>query len=220
MRKPPPKARPIVARPAEPQVAVERKRVYRPMEETVAVVIPTIPPREQLLQRALRSVWEQTSPVNSIIVQYDLHKEGAWVNRWRGAQQVKTKWTAFLDDDDELYPNHIEHLMYCAQATNADMVWGWFDVVGGSDPWPHYRGKQYDPAVPHVVPITYMVKTELLLSTPGFREDPLNTGAWDVQDQPVVDSLVASGAKLYADPATTWKWYHNSGNTSGRPDRW
>ena len=198
----------------------------RDPKETVTVVIPSIPPRRELLKRALNSVYVQTSPVDAINVSYDIRKEGAWVNRWNGAQTVKTKWTAFLDDDDELLPNHIEHLLYCAEATQSDMVWGWFDVVGGIDPWPHYRGKQYDPSEPHVVPITYMVKTELLLATPGFSADPLNTGAWDVQDMPVLDALVANGAKLYADPATTWLWHHDSGssggpgNTSGRPDRW
>lgn len=212
---------PKVHVPSDPVVPVSTyKAPPRDPKESVTVVIPSIPPRGHLLQRALKSVWNQTSPVDAIVVAYDNHKEGAWVNRWNGAQSVRTKWTAFLDDDDELMPNHIEHLMYCAQATDADMVWGWFEVAGGIDPWPHYRGKQYDPKQPHVVPITYMVKTELLLATPGFSADPLNTGAWDVQDQPVVDELFRNGAKLYADPATTWIWHHDSGNTSGRPDRW
>src|SRR5687768_9993697 len=101
---------------SEPRLKVERQRppytsqktepapvVLRDPNETVTAVIPTIPTRRELLQRALASVHAQTSPVDAIAISYDLHHQGAWTNRWNATQTVKTKWLAYLDDDDEWY---------------------------------------------------------------------------------------------------------------------
>jgi hypothetical protein len=32
--------------------------------------------------------------------------------------------------------------------------------------------------------------------------------------------LAASGATFLHVPHRTWRWHHDSGNTSGRPERW
>jgi glycosyltransferase involved in cell wall biosynthesis len=152
----------------------------------------------------------------------DTEHEGAWVTRNRAAAAVRTEWTAFLDDDDELLPIHVEHLLSVAAEHQADVVWGWFRVVGGGDPFPHYRGKQYDPAQPHVVPITYMVRTELLRAAVermgGFMPDTI--GAWDNQDMPLLSEFAAQGGRMVASPETTWVWHHHGANTSGLPTRW
>lgn len=189
------------------------------MNPGVTIVIPTIPPRVDMVQRAVASVLAQTCPVANILVVPDTERAGAWATRWRGALQVTTEWTGFLDDDDVLLPHHVEHLLAVAAREQADMVWGWFQIEGPNpDPFPHYRGKQYDPASPHIVPITYLARTAMLQRTPGFQPD--TGGVWDVQDQPVLDGMCAQGARLFADPETTWLWYHHYRNTSGLPDRW
>lgn len=184
----------------------------------VTVVIPSIPTRHAFLDRAIRSVLAQDHPPVSLVTVFDRHREGAWATRWKGAQQVTTTWTAFLDDDDEFMPHHLAHLLAVAAEHEADMTWGWFQVVGNPDPFPHYRGRQYDPGQPHIVPITYLVRTELLLAGPGFQSDTI--GSWDLQDKPVIEGVLAAGGRLHADPLDTWVWHHHGANTSGMPDRW
>jgi len=184
----------------------------------VTAVIPSIPSRTSMLDRAIKSVFSQTHPVSNLIVGVDHHREGAWTTRWRAAQQVTTEWTAFLDDDDEWMSHHVALLLNTASENNADMTWGWFSVNGNPDPFPHYRGRQYDPAQPHIVPITYIVRTELLLAGSGFQSD--SVGSWDLQDKPVLEGIIAAGGRLHADPRDTWIWHHHGTNTSGLPTRW
>src|SRR3546814_8974957 len=45
---------------------------------------------------------------------------------------VRPKWIAFLDDDDEFLPDHLRKLVEHAEATDADVVYPWFELnVGG-----------------------------------------------------------------------------------------
>lgn len=184
----------------------------------VTICIPTIPPRAHLLERAVDSVRKQDYPCD-LSVWSDADHSGAWGTRNQAARQATTEWIGFLDDDDKLLPWHVSHLLEMAEEHDADMVWGWFEVIGGQDPFPHYRGKQYNPEQPHIVPITYLVRRELWLDSPGFQPD--ENGVWDLQDQPVVDAVYEkSGGKLFASETITWHWFHHGQNTSGLPSRW
>lgn len=191
------------------------------LESGVTIVIPTIPPRGALLARAVVSAMRQTHMPAALSVAVDIFREGAWTTRNRALATVATEWTAFLDDDDELYPFHLQLLMKLARDEQADLVWGWFDVAGGKDPFPMHRGKPFDPDHPHIVPITYMVRTGLLheavAATGGFLPD--EAGAWDNQDQPLFVEMARRGKTACTDRAT-WRWHHHSANTSGLPDRW
>lgn len=187
----------------------------------VTIVVPTIPPRANLLARAITSAMRQTRPIAAISIAVDNEHEGAWATRNRALAAVRTEWTAFLDDDDELYRFHVEALLDLADAEHADLVWGWFDVAGGQDPFPMHRGRTFNPDEPHIVPITYMVRTDLLheavAATGGFLAD--EAGAWDNQDQPLFVEMARRGKTACTDRAT-WRWHHHSGNTSGLPTRW
>lgn len=183
----------------------------------ITVCIPSIPPRFEFLKRAVDSVTSQELPASAIAIAMDNDREGAWTTRMKAIKMAQTEWVAFLDDDDEFLPGHLSVLMEHAKYHNADCVWGWFEVIGGGDPWPHYRGRQYDPAQPHVVPITYIVRRELLMDGPGFQPDAY--GAWDLQDMPVLNHIHANG-KMIAANDITWKWHHHGKNTSGLPNRW
>lgn len=195
------------------------------MKRDVTVCIPTIPTRAWMLKRAIWSVQEQTHQASAIAVAQDLKREGAWVTRNRAAEMSQTTWTAFLDDDDAFAVGHLDLLLTVADREQADVTWAWFEVVGGGDPFPHYRGRQYDPANPHVVPITYLVRTELLreamVKMGGFQADtPGGGGVWDLQDMPLLNMFVELGGKLFADPTSSWFWHHHGNNTSGMPHRW
>ena len=188
----------------------------------ITVAIPTIPPRRLQLWRALESVDAQTMPAAAVVVAVDHWHDGAWTTRNRAARMSKTAWTAFLDDDDELLPHHLETLYRVAAEENADLVVPWFTVVGGTDPFPQDRGRQWDPQNPHVFPITYLVRTSLLHAAMdvcgGFLPD--EDGSWYFQDGPLIETFVRLGGRVRCIPDITWKWHHWGANTSGLPGRW
>jgi hypothetical protein len=191
------------------------------MTPGVTVVIPTIPPRAHLLARAAVSAMRQTRPPAAFSIAVDTDHEGAWATRNRALWNVGTEWTAFLDDDDEMYAFHLETLLDLAAETSAGLVWGWFDVAGGQDPFPMHRGREFDPDNPHIVPITYLVRTAVLhravAATGGFLAD--EAGAWDNQDQPLFVEMARIGGTACIERAT-WRWHHHATNTSGLPTRW
>jgi hypothetical protein len=190
---------------------------------TTSVVIPSIPPRVGYLQRAIASVIAQDHPVDTIVVAVDHAKVGAAVTRNRGLMSVQTDWVLFLDDDDEFYPQHVRRMLEHAAETDADYVYSWFDVAGGGDPFPstHYT-EPFNPEAPIQTTITTLVRTELAKSV-GFlrRCDGALVGGmtWGEDYQFTLECLRA-GAKISHLVEKTWIWHHDSGNTSGRPDRW
>lgn len=192
------------------------------MPDTVGVAIPSIPVRSGLLQRAVGSVLSQTYPVRQISISVDHERLGAAGNRQRALNGIAddTDWVAFLDDDDTFMPQHVEKLVNFARETGADYVFPWFEVVQGIDPFPQHFGKKYDVAAPTHTTITVLVRTELAKSI-GF-ERPLNgDGAGGSgEDWDFTLRCIKAGARIEHLPERTWYWYHNSGNTSGRNDRW
>ena len=188
---------------------------------SVTVCIPSIPSRSNLLAtRAIPSVLAQNFPASEIAVSIDRTGLGGWANRNKTIEMAGSEWIAFLDDDDELLPNHLELLVKASADSGADVCWGWFDVVGGTDPFPQHRGRQWDPENPHIFPITALIRRSLVLDSGAtFKADPDNTGNWGVQDYPFWRSLSDAGGKFCAIHDTTWRWYHHENNTSGLPSR-
>jgi glycosyltransferase involved in cell wall biosynthesis len=166
-------------------------------------------------------VFAQTRPADAVVVNIDHHKQGAWWNRNQTIMMANTKWIAFLDDDDELLPCHIEFLTDLANHHHADVAWGWFEVRGGTDPFPQHRGRQWDINDPHIFPITALVNRELIMdANASFHGDPDGTGNWEVQDLPFWKALHNAGGTFVGAPDTTWLWHHHTRNTSGLPGRW
>ena len=190
--------------------------------DTVSVCVPSILTRSHFLtSRVFPSVLKQTHPVSEICISLDLKKEGAWENRNNAIKMANSEWIAFLDDDDEFQPHHVRTLLTAADENKADVVWGWFDVIGGSDPFPMHRGLQWDVNAPHIFPITCLVRRSLIMDSNAiFMPDNQNMGAWQHQDFPFWKSICDAGGKFLAIPDTTWNWYHHDANTSGLPNRW
>lgn len=188
----------------------------------VTAVIPTIPPRSTgKLGRALKSALRQTRSVDAISLAIDTRHEGAAVTRNRALAGVTTEWSAFLDDDDEWLPGHIDILLHAAERTGADVIYPWFDVPEGFDPFPQFEGQEFQRLaleVQNYIPVTVLARTELIRSTGGFQaigppDNPCDDhGAWK--------ALLAGGAKFAHVNARTWLWHWHAGNTSGRGDRW
>lgn len=187
------------------------------MKPGVSVVTPWHQQRKTngMLDRAARSVAAQTIPVHHILAE-DIHHLGAAITRAHGLALVETEWTAFLDSDDEMDPDHIEQLLACAERERADYVYPWFRVVGGTDPFPMFFGKPFDPTAPNSTTITILVRTELA-KTVGFAADPaVQVGG---EDFLFTKGCIAAGAKIVHHPARTWTWWHHGANSSGLPTR-
>jgi len=188
----------------------------------ITVVIPTIPTRRQTyLHRALDSVLQQTLSPDALIVEVDHRHAGAAATRNAGLEKVTTPWVAFLDDDDEFLPEHLALCRTHAMLTGADMVYPWFEVPEGWDPFPDREGQAFDPVVletRNTIPITVLIKTELIKAVGGFEpkgppDNPCDDwGAWI--------KVRNAGAKIEHLNRRTWLWHWHGGNTSGRGDRW
>jgi len=194
------------------------------VSDSVIIVIPSIPGRAKMLARAVQSVAEQSYPCQ-VVVEIDHERRGAWWTRNRGIERALDEspdWIGFLDDDDYLLHHHVEFLLACADGHDADVVWPWFEVNGGTDPFPQHRGRQYDPEQPHIFPITYLARGEAVraaMDDGGFRPDP-GIGSWESQDYPFVTALWhATGGRFHGTVERTWVWSHHGGNTSGLPNR-
>lgn len=190
----------------------------------ITVVIPSIPPRASLLNRALSSVQLQTLPAGAISVAVDTERQGAAATRRRALAGATSAWTAFLDDDDEMRweseYRHLELLAAHAEETNADFVYSWFDTYPlGRDPFPvEFLTAPWWPDRPRHTTITVMVKTELAKevnfelsgSTPEFANE----------DWIFILKCNELGKISHLSNVKTWTWHHDSGNTSGLPTRW
>lgn len=174
-----------------------------------------------LRERALPSIYAQTYAVDAIAIANDTTRTGAWTTRNNAIAMAKTDWVALLDDDDELLPHHLELLIATAEEQQADVVWGWFEVIGGSDPFPSDRGRQWNVNEPHVFPISTLIRRDLILAANAeFTVDAKDWGSWYEQDFPFWKAIHDIGGKFYAIPDITWRWYHHGKNTSGLPSRW
>jgi hypothetical protein len=168
-----------------------------------------------MLDRCARSVRAQTVPVEHILAE-DIHHLGAAITRAHGLHLVQTEWTAFLDSDDEMDPDHIEHLLAHASETGADYVYPWFRVHGGTDPFPMFYGRTFDPTCPNSTTITILVRTELAKQV-GFTRDP-NTQV-SGEDYAFTLGCVAAGAHIVHLPRRSWTWHHHGLNSAGLPNR-
>lgn len=193
-------------------------------DDKVTAVIPAHLPnlRNGMLDQAIRSASQQTRPVDALAVAVDVDHAGAATTRNRALSTVRTQWTAFLDSDDLWYPHHLEALLDTAHSTGADVVYPWFDVPDGFDPFPQYEGRPFNAdvirGVQNHVPITVLARTEYLHRVGGFqhRGDPTNP----CEDWGMWIKLLDLGAKFVHHNGRTWQWRWHSGNTSGSGERW
>lgn len=212
---------------------------------TVAVCVPTIPNRRDQLDRALLSVDRQsiTSDVTltaNVVVDDD--GDGAAVTRnraWRLTDE-NIDWIAFLDDDDEFRPNHIQACLNHARDNDADLVYPWFNIhnhgggdISQNDPLRvpvgnHYvspYGVTFNDALKHelmtrnnFIPITVLVKRSYLDKVGGF---PIpGTDEWSedcCEDWGLWRRLLSADATFSHLPRRTWVWNWHGKNTSGKP---
>lgn len=198
---------------------------------TIAVCIPTIPPRRAFLREALSTVLDQTRPPDEIIVVTDVHGNGAAATRNHAWRRASAEWIAFLDDDDTLDMNHLSTLEQ--HSADADLVYPWFALPNGTDPLAVMHNGALVSAfgVPfgdeqrthlltqgNFIPVTVLVRRAWLEKVDGFPQ-PL-TERWphtECEDWGCWQELARAGARFKHVPERTWTWRWHGQNTSGKP---
>jgi hypothetical protein len=213
----------------------------------VTVCIPSIPPRAALLRRAVDSVLAQDMPVN-LSVYVDREKRGAAYARDQALTGARTRWVAFLDDDDVLDPGHVRKLLSTAVAHGAGYVWSRFrigypfmrpncvgtpqpgDYATQDGPAPLGAGtfQQWNDEQPAQTTVTTLVRRDVALDVGGYsgkldRQNPGTIGRQRAGEDWLFtlacrELLGREGMRHH--PEVTWTWMHHDSNTSGRPDRW
>jgi hypothetical protein len=171
----------------------------------ITVVIPTIPPRETLLRRALDSVVGAKTRIEQdmdvlveILVVPDIEHDGAAKTRHQGLLAVETEWVAFLDDDDVMHPDHLTQLYGAALDFGADYVWSRFQIIKEDHVWAvcdepcelpdahhRYQHSGYDEVLTHLHPRTEVIQGPVFLGDKAFSQ-------WDDNDpcQTTITTLV------------------------------
>jgi glycosyltransferase involved in cell wall biosynthesis len=205
---------------------------------SVAVVVPTIPGREAELARALASVRAQTRKPDQVVVERDSLRTGAWEARNRALARVTADVVAWLDDDDELKPNHLRACMRVMEQSpeRPDLVYP-APVVRGTDPtavsvqgvWRSPWGVRFGPEqAAHIrraasfIPMTHVVRTAAVRAVGGFRAgyevDTEGIGRrYRGEDEDYLIRLLDAGAVFEHLDARTWIWHRDGPRTAGRP---
>lgn len=186
----------------------------------ITVAIPTIPPRTGpggLLRQAVYSVKKQTlQPSGGISCALDVLRQGAAVTRQRALDGVRTEWVAFLDDDDVMYPQHLETLSDLVRDDAGDVAYSWFD---GNNPFPQHRGRQMNPADPHHTTMTLLVRTEIAKDV-GFSSHHPEGWTLPQEDWQFILGCLGVGARFVGTGEVTWHYRIHGSNTSGLATRW
>jgi glycosyltransferase involved in cell wall biosynthesis len=171
---------------------------------TVAAIIPTLIERRDMAKRAVGSVIAQVQPVDQIVVRLDAARDGPAVTRNRAVGCCDTEWLAFLDDDDEWLPRHVETLV--ANSGGADVVYTDCEV----------RGEHTNDLVVNIdfdpfrllrfnfIPVTTLVRRSAFLEAGGF--DPADR----YEDWELWKRLARLGAAFTHVPETTWVYRFHS----------
>jgi glycosyltransferase involved in cell wall biosynthesis len=195
--------------------------------DSVTVVTPHIPGRQFELTRATASVAAQTFQPDYHIVSTDKRRLGAAATRNEALYHVSTTWVAFLDDDDEFLPHHLDTLIQNAIRSGSTVVYSGCRVLDSQgmviplkEEWGRF-GKAFDPELLQqkaYMPVTSLVYTTLaklaLFGPPSHNPESF------YDDWGFYVRLMSLGATFLHVPEVTWIWHHHGKNTSGQPNRW
>jgi glycosyltransferase involved in cell wall biosynthesis len=189
------------------------------VKTNVTVIIPHIATRRAKLDRALASVRAQTVEPKDVLVITAEPGEYAASVRNRALVEVHSRFVAWLDDDDEMLPDHLETLLRYEDF--ADVVYPAcrvLDAYGREIPireeWGR-PGRVFDAELlrqKSYIPVTSLVNTRLARAA-GFdtREH--------YEDWGFYKRLLDLGARFFHVNEVTWVWHHDGGNTSGKPGK-
>lgn len=189
----------------------------------ITVIIPHIPERPNRLANAIRSVALQSVKPREIIIATDTEMMGSAHTRNRALDKVSTTWVAFLDDDDEFLPHHLETLIDTADDSGADVIYSGCRVInpalGGDIPVREEWGRFNHAFNPKIlrersyIPVTSLVRTCMAQIAQFGPPDHDLTSPYD--DWGFYLRLLDHGAMFVHVPVVSWIWHHHGNNTSG-----
>lgn len=206
---------------------------------TVCVAIPTIPGREDLLDRAVESAKNQTRKFDQLLVERDSLRTGAAEARNRLLERVQTDVIAWLDDDDTFLP---AHLSYCMRVLErplgslekpVDLVYPIPKIFGRDPTAVTYQGHLVGPwkirfgpeQEAHLrrngsfIPMTHLVRTDRVREIGGFKDGYMvdEGRRYRGEDEDYLIRLLDAGAVFEHLPKRTWLWNAHPGtSTAGR----
>jgi hypothetical protein len=195
----------------------------------VTVITPTIPPRGELLNRAIRSVVSQTLQPAAHLIMADIGRVGAPKMMDDCLRHARTEWVATLADDDELLPHHLQTLTDLLENTGADIAYTHFRYsnLGNGGHLEQFRGLPFDHDNPRQMTGVFMGRRQLLLDLGGHSEG-FDTESYDRDSQGnrvgedfhLVRKLAASRTPVAVSPEVTWIYHVGHVNTLGMPSAW
>lgn len=223
----------------------KRRRGASRKRLTVAVCVPTIPGREDQLDRALWSAKLQDRKPDQILVERDSLRTGAAQARNRLLDRVDTDVIAWLDDDDQLLPTHLGYCMRVLERSlgslesPAGLVYPIPRMIGRDPTATTYQGHLVGPwkvrfgaeQEAHLrrrgsfIPMTHLVRTDHVRAIEGFRDGyrvdekgqpDANGIRYRGEDEDYLIRLLDHGVVFEHLPKTTWVWNaHPETSTAG-----
>jgi len=167
---------------------------------TIAVVTAAVPERLDLLSEACESVRAQTLQPDEHIVVVDYARRGTADALNRALAAVTSEWVAVLDDDDVLYPDHLERLEGASRF--ADVVYSNFDCDWGLQCF-----RAFDPVAlreENFIPTTSLVRTSKLRDVGGWPDQHL-------QDWGLWLRILETRGRFVSVPKVTWRYRRHVG---------
>lgn len=162
-------------------------------DSRVVVITPSLPDRGDLLEQCVASVTAQTVAPLAHVIRVDHGRVGpSEVRNDLAAGATDADWYLPLDDDDTLYPDHIETVL--RYRTVADVIYSWPDTDGIFDHVFHHPDHE---AVS--IPVTALIRASLWRRLDGFR--PV-----EEEDRDWWRRARASGARIHCVERATWRF--------------
>lgn len=172
----------------------------------LTLVTATLPQRASLLAEMQATVSQQTKRPDAHIIRWD-HGAGFVDTINAAVSGVTTDYFCLVDDDDLLYPNHVETL---TEHLVADIVWTWCNVTGRNG-WNPNSG--YQPGLlqsQNYIPSNMAMRTNLWHDLGGYH----HVTGWDHPDWNLLRRAEQEGATFYNVPAITWEYRFHGANMS------
>lgn len=167
----------------------------------VAVLTPTVPSRNWLLDQCRASVAAQTVACEHL-VGVDENREGPSAVRNRLAASTDAEWLLPLDDDDLLDPDAVERLL--AGTGDADVVYPWCRVSDHDpelEPWtPNRLFRPESMLLYNHVPVVALVSAQLWRDVGGMPNLPHG------EDWAFWKRCIAEGARFRCVPEVLWEY--------------
>lgn len=169
-----------------------------------------------MLAECVQSVAAQTLRPQAHLIGVDHARHGSSVirNELAGAAW-DSDYLAFLDDDDLLYPQHLELLADKAEETEADLVYSYCDVQG-RDGWTPNRPFDADQLrVGNYIPVTVLVRAAAFRNAGEF---PLEAEhGWE--DWELWKRMLDQGCRFACVETATWLYRLHPGSKTYRGEK-